>query len=59
MRTSKLWMWVLGAVCGAELVIAATIGGLGIGAFFGLEGALVGLIATTTIALLVAQRLST
>ena len=52
-------MWVLGAVCGAELVIAATIGGIGIGAFFGLEGALVGLIATTTIALLVAQRLST
>ncbi len=52
-------MWFVGVTCGAELVIVSTIGGTGLGAFFGLEGALVGLIATITIALAIARRLST
>jgi len=43
----KIWAAVIGVVCGAELVIAAIIGGAGLSAFFGLEGLLVGAIVVS------------
>lgn len=53
MTNSKPWLWFVGVVCGAELVLAATVGGAGIGAFFGLEGAVVGLIAVSLMGVLI------
>lgn len=41
MKDSRLWAGLLGVVCGAELVLAVIIGGAGVGAILGLEGALV------------------
>ncbi len=37
-----VWAWLIGIVCGAELVFAAVIGGAGLGAVLGPNGAVVG-----------------
>lgn len=47
----KRWTGIIAAVCGAELVVAAAIGGAGIGVFFGLEGAFVAALVAATLAL--------
>jgi len=40
-RDTKVWIWIVGVVCGVELLAIAVVGSAGVGAFFGLEGALV------------------
>jgi len=42
-KDTKVWIWVIGVVCGLELLAIAIVGGAGIGAFFVLEGAFFGL----------------
>ncbi len=46
----KWWTGIIALVCGAELVVIAVIGGAGIGAFFGLNGAFVAAFAAATLA---------
>ena len=46
----KWWTGIIAVVCGAELIVAAAIGGAGIGAFFGLDGAFVAALAAATLA---------
>lgn len=41
MKESKLVVWLIGVVCGIELLVAMTIGGAGLWAFLGLEGGIV------------------
>lgn len=41
MSGKKVWIWLVGLVCGAQLFAVVVVGGAGIGAFFGPEGALV------------------
>lgn len=56
MRESKVVVWIVGAICGIELLVAAMIGGAGLGSLFGVEGAIVA--AATGLALAVGgQRL--
>ncbi len=54
----KWWAAIIAVVCGAELVVAAAIGGAGIGVFFGLEGAFVAALAAATLAFSVRWRLA-
>jgi len=37
-KETKVWIWIVGVVCGLELLVIAIVGGAGIRAFFGLEG---------------------
>jgi uncharacterized membrane protein len=39
--TRARWLWVVALGCGIPLVVVATVGGAGLGAFFGTEGFLV------------------
>jgi len=41
LKNTKVWIWAVGVVCGLELLVVAVVGGVGVGAFFGLEGGLV------------------
>ena len=41
MKNSGRLASIIGVVCGAELIVAAVIGGAGFSVFFGMEGALV------------------
>ena len=50
MPEMKWWTSIIAVVCGAELVVAAAIGGAGIGVFFGLDGAFVAALAAATLA---------
>ncbi len=46
MRSTKYLAWVVGLVCGAELVVAIMVGGAAASAVFGLEGAMVASLLT-------------
>ena len=48
---------IVGIVCGAELVFAAVIGGVGLSAFIGLEGAMVATVLLLVLAGVVTRRL--
>jgi len=41
MKDNRVWLWAVGAVCGVPLLVIAVVGGVGLRAFFGLDGALV------------------
>lgn len=58
MPEMKWWTAIIAVVCGAELVVAAAIGGAGIGVFFGLDGAFVAALAAATLAFSVRWRLA-
>lgn len=48
MKDTKVWIWLVGLVCGAQLFVLVVVGGAGLGTLFGLEGALVLSIAAGT-----------
>ena len=58
MRLSRRVSVVVGLVCGAELVVLAVVGGAGLGAMFGREGAIVGGIVLLLLGLTVTQRVT-
>lgn len=58
MKLSRRFAVVVGLVCGAELVVLAVVGGAGLGALFGWEGAVVGGIVVALLGMTVARRVT-
>ncbi len=58
MRPSRRVATVIGIVCGAELIVAAIIGGSGLSALFGWNGALVAAVAIAMVFGVVVRRRS-
>ena len=46
MKSTKYLAWIIGLICGVELVIAIVLGGAAVGTIFGLEGAMVASLLT-------------
>jgi hypothetical protein len=41
MKSTKYLAWIIGLICGVELVLAIVLGGAAVSTIFGLEGAMV------------------
>ena len=46
MKSTKYLAWVIGLICGVELFVAIALGGVGVSAVLGLEGAMVASLLT-------------